>query len=102
MARILSVSYDEVLLRTRHMLLEREGHEVFSCLGFTEGMARCKRGDFDLFLLGHSIPHADKQELVATFRRHCRGPIISLRRNAGEQPVDGADTLSLIRSRSSS
>src|SRR5579884_1241858 len=27
-ARILSVSYDELLLRTRHMLLEREGYEV--------------------------------------------------------------------------
>lgn len=91
MTRILSVSYDEPLLRTRHMLLEREGYEVVSSLGFTESLQNCKSADFDLFLLGHSIPRSDKQELVSTFRQHCPGPIISLRRNAGEELVDGAD-----------
>ena len=73
------------------MLLEREGHQVVSCLGFTESMKRCEEGSFDLFLLGHSIPHTDKQKLVESFREHCPAKIISLRRNAGEQPVDGAD-----------
>jgi hypothetical protein len=41
--------------------------------------------------LGHSIPHDEKQKLVETFRRFCPAPVISLRRNAGEQIVDGAD-----------
>lgn len=91
MSRILSVSYDDPLLRTRHMLLEREGHEVVSSLGFTESLKRCEEGGFDLFLLGHSIPHTDKLKLVETFREHCPATIISLRRSAGEQPVDGAD-----------
>jgi CheY-like chemotaxis protein len=91
MARILSVSYDDPLLRTRHLMLESQGHEVVSSLGFTESLEHCKRGNFDLFLLGHSIPHADKQQLVTAFRRKCRAPIISLRRSAGEQLVDGAD-----------
>ncbi len=91
MSRILSVSYDEPLLRMRHMLLEREGHEVVSCLGFTESLKQCHSGNVDLFLLGHSIPHPDKQKLVEAFRERCPAPIISLRRNAGEQPVEGAD-----------
>ena len=91
MARILSVSYDNPLLRTRHMLLETQGHEVVSSLGFTESLKHCHEGNFDLFLLGHSIPHSDKLQLVKTFRKECPAPIISLRRNAGEERVDGAD-----------
>jgi hypothetical protein len=39
MALILSVSYDESLLRTREMLLESEGYNVISALGFDD----CKR-----------------------------------------------------------
>ncbi|MBV8476658.1 MAG: hypothetical protein JOZ36_08335 [Acidobacteria bacterium] len=90
MPRILSVSYDDPLLRTRHMLLESQGHQVVSCLGFAESLEQCRAGNFDLFLLGHSIPYSDKQQLVAIFRQKCSAPIISLRRHAGEQLVEGA------------
>jgi YesN/AraC family two-component response regulator len=33
-ARILSVSYDQPLMRTRQMLLETKGYEVVSAIGF--------------------------------------------------------------------
>lgn len=89
--RILSVSYDELLLHTRHLLLERDGYDVVSSIGFTQSLEHCKQGGFDLFILGHSIPHSDKQHLVETFRRVCPAPIISLRRNSGEELVRGAD-----------
>ena len=85
--RILSVSYDEVLLRTRHMLLAREGYEVVSAAGFSASLEKCKEGGFDLFVLGHSIPQEEKQRLAEEFRRMCPAPIISLRRSAGEQLV---------------
>jgi DNA-binding response OmpR family regulator len=91
MARILSVSYDEPLLRTRHMLLQQSGYETVSSFGFIASLQHCKHGKFDLFILGHSIPQSDKQQLVEEFRRVCPAPIISLRRNPGEQLVDGAD-----------
>jgi DNA-binding response OmpR family regulator len=91
MARILSVSYDEPLLRTRHMLLQQAGYKTVSSLGFTESLEHCKRGGFDLFILGHSIPYSDKRQLVQAFRSICAAPIISLRRSSGEQLVDGAD-----------
>jgi len=92
MARILSVSYDESLLRTRQMLFQAYGYDVVSSLGFTESLRHCKQSaGFDLFVLGHSIPQSDKLELTETFRRQCNAPIISLRRNAGDQLVDGAD-----------
>jgi DNA-binding response OmpR family regulator len=90
-ARILSVSYDGVLLRTRHMLLEREGYDVDSATGFDASLEKCREGGFDLFVLGHSIPQEEKQKLVQEFRSTCPAPIISLRRNAGEQLVVQAD-----------
>ncbi|HLY91983.1 MAG TPA: hypothetical protein VKQ89_01880, partial [Candidatus Angelobacter sp.] len=68
---ILSVSYDASLLATRRMLLEQRGLNVTSALGFTQAIAHCNTPDFDLFVLGHSIPVADKEELIRTFRRTC-------------------------------
>ncbi len=90
MARILSVSYDEPLLRTRHMLLQTRGHDVVSSFGFTLSLEHCKHGGFDLFILGHSIASEDKRELVNAFRQKCSGPVISLLRT-DEPLVDGAD-----------
>lgn len=85
--RILSVSYDPNLLATRRMLLEQKGYTVTSALGFTQAMAHCKSAGFDLFVLGHSIPTADKQELIRTFRENCAAPILSLGR-IGEDAVE--------------
>jgi ActR/RegA family two-component response regulator len=56
-ARILSVSCDETLLRTRHMLLERAGYEVVPAMGYEAGLGECNKALFDLFVLGHSIPN---------------------------------------------
>jgi DNA-binding NtrC family response regulator len=83
---ILSVSYDASLLATRRMLLEQRGLNVTSALGYTQAIAHCNTPDFDLFILGHSIPLADKEELIRTFRRHCPAPILSLERH-GEEKV---------------
>lgn len=60
MARILSVSCDESLLHTREMLLRSCGYEVVATLGYAESLKACRKGNFDLFILGHSIPHAEK------------------------------------------
>lgn len=78
-------------MRTRQMLLETQGYEVDSAIGFDNAMKRCQDGGFDLFVLGHSIPPDEKRELVKAFRQTCPGPIISLRRSIGEERVDGAD-----------
>lgn len=85
--RILSVSYDVNLLATRRMLLEMAGYTVTSALGFTESLEHCNSSGFDLFILGHSIPTKDKQELIRTFRKSCPAPILSLER-VGELRVE--------------
>jgi DNA-binding response OmpR family regulator len=78
--RILSVSYDSVLLATREMLLKQKGYQVTSAFGFTESMEHCRNGRFHLFILGHSIPHKDKLQLINAFRENCPAPILSLQR----------------------
>jgi DNA-binding response OmpR family regulator len=83
--RILSVSYDEVLLATRQMLLEQRGYNVESALGFTEAIEHCGNDGFDLFILGHSIPDKDKIHLMQTFRHNCSAPILSLERHGEER-----------------
>ena len=85
--RILSVSYDESLLATRQLLLAYRGYLVTSSLGFTDAIEHSKTNSFDLFILGHSIPFSDKQELIRTFRQYCLAPILSLDL-AGENKVD--------------
>ena len=87
---ILSVSYDEALLRTREMLLRREGYFVTSALGFTEGIEQCKNRGFNLFVLGHSIPEKDKRELIHVFRTQCDAPVLALHRH-GENTPEEAD-----------
>lgn len=84
--RILSVSYDVSLLATRQWLLEQRGYSVTSSLGFTRAVEQCRQSDFDLFILGHSIPDADKLSLITTFRENCSAPILSLERH-GEDYV---------------
>jgi CheY-like chemotaxis protein len=67
-ARILSVSYDEALRRTRQLLLKAQGYDVISTR-LESTLEQCKLGGFDLFVLGHSIPEEDKQEMVEAFRQ---------------------------------
>ncbi|HET9282603.1 MAG TPA: hypothetical protein VFR24_11640 [Candidatus Angelobacter sp.] len=78
--RILSISYDMSLLATRQMLLEQRGYTVTSALGFSLAIGQCRNSGFDLFILGHSIPDTDKNELIRTFRENCHAPILSLER----------------------
>ena len=63
---------------------------MVSSLDFADSLELCKHENFDLFILGHSIQHSDKEKLVETVRHGCPAPIISLRR-LDEPPVQGAD-----------
>ena len=84
--RILSVSYDGVLLATRRLLLEGAGHRVVSAMGFAEALSLCD-SHFDLIIMGHSIPRKDKVAIVAELRRRgCAAPLLSLLRH-GDKPL---------------
>jgi CheY-like chemotaxis protein len=89
--RILSVSYDEPLLQTRQMLLEQAGYDVTSALGYAEALEICSaRHDFDLILMGHSMPQKDKAALLIALRPKCLAPLLSIRRH-GDAPLPGSN-----------
>jgi len=89
MYRILSISYDYNLLATRRLMLEEAGYEVVSAEGFTEAIESCD-GNFDLIIMGHSIPQKDKRAIVAEYRNQgCNAPVVSLLR-FGERPIPEA------------
>jgi CheY-like chemotaxis protein len=89
MARILSISYDPTLLRTREIILREAGYEIKSALGISEAIEACNE-HYDLIVMGHSIPESDKREVVRELRnRGCHSPILSLNR-FGERPIPEA------------
>jgi DNA-binding response OmpR family regulator len=89
MPRILSISYDKSLLHTRELMLSREGYEVESAVGFSAAIETCKKGPFDLVIMGHSIPPADKVAIITQLRAMCDTPILALRR-PNEEPLKSA------------
>ena len=87
---ILSISYDKSLLVTRQMLLENSGYMVTSALGFAEAIEICSGDfDFDLILMGHSMPPKDKAVLLTAIREECSAPLLSIFRQ-GDPPVSQA------------
>lgn len=88
MTRVLSVSYDEALRSSRELLLESLGYEVVSVADFAEALQHCSRGSkFDLFVLGHSIPAAEKNALISAFRAHSSAPVVALKKMGEETPM---------------
>lgn len=89
--RILSISYDRSLLWTRQLLLEQLGFDVLSAEGFSQAWeaADNRKNEFDLIILGHSIPPADKKAIVSHMRDSCSCPILALLRPY-ESPVSEA------------
>ena len=92
MARILSLSPSEVLRKTRHLLLEREGHEVFSPKDAAEFDAISQETDLQLAVIGHSFPGNEKRQIALRVNKRFPGlPILELCFHSPEIP--GADFL---------
>jgi DNA-binding NtrC family response regulator len=87
--RILSISYDPALLSTRQQLLESRGYSVVSAEGFTSALEHCSGEHFDLVVMGHSIPHKDKEALLKAVNEGCKAPVVALVRTP-EPSLKGA------------
>lgn len=87
MPRVLSVSYDLPLLSSRELLLQSLGYEVTSESDFAKALQRCLHAaKFDLFVVGHSIPAAEKNALIAAFHAHSSAPVVALKKMGEESP----------------
>lgn len=93
MARILSVSYEHALLVTRHQILAKQSeHAVTSVRDLPEALEACRSDEqFDVLVIGHSIPHAEKETLIHAFRdKRPKAAVVALKRH-GEDILQDAD-----------
>ena len=58
--KVLSVSDNDALRVTRHMMLQNRRFDVVSAANLREVRNAVKAGDFDLVILGHTVPAKDK------------------------------------------
>ena len=89
MKRLLSVSADVPLLRTRHLLLQQIGYEVISRRTFVAQDSHEAEERFDLLVVDYTIPNEERGAMIAKFRAFSGSPIIAVfRRN--DPPVKNA------------
>jgi hypothetical protein len=79
-SKILCVSYDESLLRTRDMILRKAGYDVTAALGFVEAQRLCAEQKFDVVVIGHTIPANDKLALIQCAQQGAGAAALCLRK----------------------
>ena len=89
-ARILSVSCDPSLAATREMLFTSVGFQVSSTSSINQALELCANKEFDLIVIGHSMPLDQTRFLVKELRLRCDTPLLVLQR-PGESLVTGVD-----------
>jgi len=68
-------------------MLQERGYEVISIVG--NATEQCERGGFDLFVIGHSVPEAEVDEMIGAWRRGCDAPIVFVLRNGNREREGG-------------
>jgi CheY-like chemotaxis protein len=82
---ILLTSREPALLKTRAMLLAERGYQVAIALDHREVIELCKTHNFDLVVLGYTIPGKEKENILHTIREAC-GPVPALELYSGATP----------------
>ena len=81
---VLTVGLDSSLLKAQSSICESEGYIVTSTGSVKEAIERFRTGDFDIVLLGHSIPIEDRERLAFQIRASgSRTPVISMAKSTG-------------------
>jgi DNA-binding response OmpR family regulator len=88
--RILSISYDPSLEKTRALLLRQEGYDVTSAPGSDEGKYLAESSPFDLFLIGQTAPHEERLGLLRWLRSHFVNARVLMLTSPHEQDFPGA------------
>lgn len=71
MALVLSTGADTVLMRTRQLILEREGHSVITVCDEELLASACELHVFDVAVLGQALSANMKRHDADLIRRHC-------------------------------
>lgn len=71
MAFVLSIGADAVLMKTRQIILEREGHSVITVTDEESLASACKLHVFDVAVLGQALSSKMKRYAADLIRCHC-------------------------------
>jgi len=78
-ARLLSISDNRTVLQTRHLILQQAGFDVVSVADMQELTGALAQGEFDLFILGHSLPAKEKLRVYHLVQGHSQAtPVLEL------------------------
>jgi DNA-binding response OmpR family regulator len=88
--KILSIAKDASLATTRYLLFSNAGFQVTTALTTPDAIQHCRSGEFNLVVIGHSIPSQEKKVLLESIQKRCETPVLALYRR-GESQLEGAD-----------
>ncbi|HMD20558.1 MAG TPA: hypothetical protein VKH40_09560 [Alloacidobacterium sp.] len=82
---VLAFGFDPSLMASRIRVLQSVGYLVVRASSISETVDHFQSGDFDLVLLCHSVPAADRERLTSSIRAWGSGtPIVSIKGSLGE------------------
>jgi len=74
--KVLCVSFDKTVSDSRCAMLRQGGYAVTAITSPDEALELLGREKFDLIIVGHRFPTADKQELAAQAREQWKIPVL--------------------------
>jgi len=72
MALVLCTGDDRTLLKTRRLILERDGHKVVTATNQQEVVDACKHQKFAVAVVGQGLPLQSKQQIFEVIRQKCK------------------------------
>lgn len=77
--KILSISYDQILLETRAAVLRKSGHHVISVSNLAGFKQALEENDIDLVIVGHTVASHDRTQAYQLMgENECECPVIEL------------------------
>jgi DNA-binding response OmpR family regulator len=74
--RILSISFDNISGVAQNAMLEQAGYAVSSASGTAEAFELLNQMDFELVIMGHSVPTAERRLLFLEIKRKWEIPVL--------------------------
>ena len=91
MANILSIGIDEKSMATRGVVLQRAGHTVSQAKDLRQVVAACSGIQFDVVIMGQSLPAKEKLRVYEVIRQsNCGAKILELH-TSSEPEIKGTD-----------
>lgn len=76
---ILYIHYDPGLAEFRELVVGRLGYDVVSVVGSAAGRRQAKTRHFDLFIIGHAAPDAERRAMAEWLKANVPGvPVLAL------------------------